>query len=151
MGKYTALSILPFPLQPTILTPISPTNHSKQGAQKMGLSRVNRVTVTIANGATASNVISSWNTYGGSAGIMIYSPATLPETVKIEVSADTSSTPTNWRNLQDGAVLADLTVPAANKAQYYERLVLANHVRFVSTAAVGAERNFSITFQAIYN
>jgi hypothetical protein len=82
---------------------------------------------------------------------MIYSPATLPETVKIEVSADISSTPTNWQNLQDGDPLADLVVPAAGKAQFYERLVLANHVRFVSTSSVGAARTFSVTFQAIYN
>jgi hypothetical protein len=82
---------------------------------------------------------------------MIYSPGTLPETVEIEVSPDNSSTPTNWYQLQDGDPLADVVVPAAGKAQFYERLVLANHVRLVATGAVGAERVFPVTFQAIYS
>ena len=117
----------------------------------MSQSRVLKVSATIPNGSTTSNVISAWNTYGGSAGIMIYSPTTLPETVEIEVSPDISTTPTNWYQVQDGDPLGDITVPAAGKAMYYERLVLANHIRFVAGAAVGADRVFNLTFQAIYD
>lgn len=116
----------------------------------MSLSRVHRVTMTIPSGSSVSNVLSAWNTFGGSAGLMIYSPASLPETVNIEVSPDTANVPTSWFDIQDGDPVADLVVPGAGKALFFERLVLANHIRLVSTTNVGADRIFQVTFQAIY-
>jgi len=113
----------------------------------MSLSRVQTVSATIANGATNSGTLVAWQTYGGSAGIMIYSPSGLSETVKIQVSPDNGTT---WFDLQDGSPAANVTVPAAGTAQYHERLVLATAIRFVAGTAVGAARTFNISFQNIY-
>ncbi len=113
----------------------------------MGAARVNRATLTIANGGTTSNVLNAWNSYGSSAGMIIYSPATRPETVNFEVSSDGIT----WHDLQDGDPLADVTVPAAGKALYYDRLVIAGQIRLVATSAVGGERVFKVSFQEVYN
>lgn len=112
----------------------------------MSSSRVQRVLLTIPSGQTTSNSILAWQTYGSAAGIMIHSPSTLPETVNIEVTPNG----TVWNDLQDGSPLADITVPAAGKSTYYDRLVLAFGLRLVATAAVGADRQFWITYQEIY-
>lgn len=139
----------PFPLPLTILPQLdSPeTPHIKRRTKEMGLSRVNRVAVTIPNGTTTSNVLQAWNTYGGSAGIIIYSPATLPETVRIQVSPNN----VDWFDLQDGSPLADVTVPSGGKAIFYDRLVLSAAFRLVAGANVGGTRTFFVSFQAIYS
>lgn len=113
----------------------------------MSTSRVQRVALTIPAGQTTSNPLLAWQSYGSSAGIMIHSPASLPETVRIQVSPNG----VNWNDLQDGSPLADVQVPAATKSLYYDRLVLAFAIRFVAAAAVGADRVFNITYQEIYN
>lgn len=113
----------------------------------MGLSRVNNVSTTITSGTDTSPVLNAWNTYGGSSGIIIHSPSGLSETVNIEVSPDGI----NWFTLVNESTLVDEVVPAAGKARFYERLVIAKAFRFKSTTNVGADRIFQITFQAIYS
>ncbi len=118
----------------------------------MGLSRVHRVAVTIPSGQTVSNVVEAWNSYGGAAGIVMYSPATLPETVNVQVSPgfNTGDTP-YWAVLQDGSTPADVTVPAAGKALFFDRLVLTGAFRLVATSAVGGNRVFFVSFMSIYS
>lgn len=110
-----------------------------------GGARVLNVVLTIASGQTTSNELLAWRSYGQSAGMILYSPSTLPETVKIEVTPNG----TNWYNIQDGDPLADVTVPAAGKAMYFDRLVLAHGIRLVATGAVGADRVFRASFQEV--
>lgn len=114
----------------------------------MSQSRVQSTTLTIASGQTNSNTLLAWQTYGGSAGIMLYSPSGLSESVKIQVSPDNGTT---WFDLQDGDPLGNVSVPAAGTAQYHERLVLASAIRLVSAAGVAANRVFYVSFQNIYS
>jgi len=114
----------------------------------MGQSRVQRVTLTIASGQTTSNSILSWQTYGSASGIMIHSPATLPETITLQVSPDNGTT---WNDLQLGVPLANVLVPGPAKATYYNGIVLGTAIRLVAGAAVGGNRVFTITYQEIYN
>jgi hypothetical protein len=118
----------------------------------MALTRVIKTTLTILSGQTLSNVLNSWNTFGNSAGCIMYSPATLPETVKITISPTTNavSGDGSFIQIQDGSPLADVTVPAAGKALYFDRLVLAGSIQLVAGTAVAADRVFPVTFQAIY-
>lgn len=113
----------------------------------MSKSRVLNVRLTIATGTTASNTLLAWNTYGNSAGCIIQSPVTLPETVNIQISGDGGTT---WTNYQEGSPLADLTVPAAGKSAPFDRLVMATAVRLLATANVAADRIFNFNFVSLY-
>lgn len=113
----------------------------------MSTSRVQRIALTIPVGQTTSLPLLAWQSYGSSAGIIIHSPSTLPETVFIEVSPDGI----NWNRLQDGSPLADVTVPSAGKSIYYDRLVLSFAVRLAASAAVGGNRTFNFTYQEVYD
>ena len=114
---------------------------------KMSQSRVTTFTLTIPAGQTTSNVARAWETYGNSAGLIIQSPATLPETVTIQVSNDNGA---SWGAFQDGSPLADVTTPAAGKAAVYDRLAIAQQFRLVAGAAAGGNRVFSISFASLY-
>ena len=94
--------------------------------------------LTIPNGQTTSNVLTKRNLQQARS-LVIGAPATLPETVSIEV-AFVDGTPANWQQLQSNA--ADIII-AADKA------VVLTHVpfvqlRLVAGGAVAADRIFSV-------
>lgn len=117
----------------------------------MAQGRVIRLKVTIPSGATDSNIVQAWNTFGSSAGIILYSPSVLPETVKVKVSPGAPSDQTAvFYQLQDGTPLVDVTVPSSGTAIYMDRLVLSGSFKLVSSVAVAADRDFFISFQSLY-
>ena len=93
--------------------------------------------LVIANGATASNVISR-NEYADAVSIAIQAPATLAETVTIQVSYDNST----WATLHDGT--ADIASPLAGKARQYIEMFGFNYFRLLAGSAVGAARTFKV-------
>lgn len=117
----------------------------------MAQGRVIRLKVTIPSNTTDSNIVQAWNTFGSSAGIIIYSPSVLPETVKVKVSPGAPSDQTAvFFQLQDGSPLVDVTVPSAGTAIYMDRLVLSGSFKLVSSVVVAADRDFFISFQSLY-
>jgi len=118
----------------------------------MAQGRVNKTKLTIADGGTDSAVLEAPYSYGSSAGMMIYSPAGLSETVEVKVSPGKKSDGTyDWFDLQDGSPLADVTVPAAGTSLYYDRAVLAGAIKLVATTALASgDRDFWVSWQEIY-
>lgn len=100
--------------------------------------------LTIPAGGTASPALSTLQFsragVGSAVGILIAAPATLPESVSVQVLPAGSS---EWRVLQSGGV--DVTV-AAGKA-----IVLSpapfNDIRLLAGAAVAADRTFDVDAQ----
>jgi hypothetical protein len=118
----------------------------------MAQGRVVRIPVTIASGQTTSTILDAWNTYGSSAGIMVYSPTGLAETITMQVSPGPVNGTYTWHTLQEGSgTLTDLAVPAAGKATYYDRAVIANAIRLSSATAAAADRVFWATIQSLYD
>ena len=118
----------------------------------MAQGRVIRLKVTISAGSTDSSIVNAWNTYGSSAGLILYSPAVLPETVKVKVSPGAPSDQSLvFYQLQDGSPLVDVTVPSGGTALYFDRLVLAGAFKLTAGVAVAVDRDFFISFQSLYN
>ena len=99
----------------------------------------------IASGGQNSNALVANFTYSDAIAIVIASPATLPETVKLQTSFDAG---TNWVDVesQDGAGL--LSLPGAGKARAYVDLPFYPMLRVRATTAVAAERTFATTVLA---
>lgn len=115
-------------------------------------SRVIRFPVTIEEDETESNVVNAWETYGGAAGLTIFSPDALLETVNIEVHHKDTATndDTGWVPWMDGDPLTAQEVPPAGTAQPFVTLVTVNAIRLVATGAVAADRTFWFTWQATH-
>lgn len=95
-------------------------------------------TVTIASGQTVSGVLSLHGASGAKAlTLNIISPATLPETVNIELGNAVAG---NYGRLQSGAV--DIAL-AAGKATILDSIVSIT-LRLVATGAVAADRAFIV-------
>jgi hypothetical protein len=109
--------------------------------------------LTVAAAGVLSNHIYADKNYESSLlGILIYSPATLPEAGTIEVTdgVEANDATNVWRTLQlnsDIAAGADLPIPAAGKARLYKDLSCANGFR-IRIAAVAAQRVFNTSFIA---
>lgn len=89
--------------------------------------------LTIASGGTTSNSVNVKKVKR----ITLVAPATLPETVTLQVSVDGGTT---FNAFQTGG--ADVTIAAA-KAKGVDYLV-ATHVRLSAGAAVAADRVFQL-------
>lgn len=105
--------------------------------------------LTIADGETFSNIWNSWNMYGDSAGITIYSDSgNGVGPFVIQVSNDPSATASsdwfNW-STPDG----DIVAPAAGDAQFFDGLVTAASVRIAAGGAVTGDQVFKGTKHAI--
>lgn len=112
-------------------------------------SRVLRFPMLIPEGKTESNILPAWQTYGSSAGMWIYSPSDLAETVDIQVTHDPEPTAASeWFNYFDGATPAQITVPAAGTAQAYVLLVCTAGLKLVADSPVVADRTIWLSFQA---
>lgn len=99
--------------------------------------------IVIASGATLSNIVSADGIYEAAIGIMIYAPATLPETTVIEVTdAIPPVAGSVWRVLQDDTAV-DIAGPLAGKARLYMKLVFANGFRLKANGATAAARTFA--------
>lgn len=104
------------------------------------MSVINLPDVIILNGATDSGVVDTstgfWDLVSG---IVINSPTTLPETVKIYVSDLLAGT---FHPLQSGG--ADITFPA-DKATPVNLIAFHFFKLVASSGAVGGDRTFKIT------
>jgi hypothetical protein len=97
--------------------------------------------LVILSGATVSNILNAKEHYGDAVGITIQSPGTLDAgTYSIQVSSD-GVTFATW---QEGATLADVAVPAVNKATMYETLVGFMYIRLAGPTAA-ADRTFKVS------
>lgn len=102
-----------------------------------------RRTLTIASGQTTSADVLS-TSYKGSArnwSLMIFSPATLPESVKVQVAPTPTGT---YCDLQAGG--ADITLAAGKALPLTETICGA--IRLVAGSAVAADRAFIIQGKA---
>jgi hypothetical protein len=113
-------------------------------------SRPIRFPVTIASGATTSNIVTGWDIYGSSAGMWIFSPSGLAETVNMQVAHKDNATSTDdWYPYFDGGPPSvQQTTPLAGNAQPYVLLVCVAAIKLVATTTVAADRVFYITFAA---
>ena len=98
--------------------------------------------IVIAIGATSSNVVSSAVVYEDAMSIGIEAPATLPETVTIQISKDG----TNFSVLNDG--VANVLTPTAGLACVYPTFPW-KYFKFVAGGAVAAARTFKMTKNVI--
>ena len=97
--------------------------------------------VTIANGSSTSRVVDGKYEYADATAINIQSPATLPDTVVIEVSYDGST----FATLNDGT--SDIAVPGAGKARQYIEMLGTKSFRLKASSNVAADRTFKLSKQ----
>lgn len=100
------------------------------------------IPIIIANGATESNVVGC-NAFHDAASIVIFSPASLVENVKIMVHYDPGAgvADAGWCDLVD-YLGSGISVPAAGKARWYPELPAMGAIKFVASSAVAAQRTF---------
>lgn len=105
--------------------------------------------IVIPSGTAVSGMVSGVMQYEDSFGIMLYSPATLPESVYIECTPDivatASSTWYPYETFDVSGNSINLFVPGAGKCQVYQEPVFAGSFRLHSTTNVAADRTFKIT------
>lgn len=94
--------------------------------------------VTIPSGASVSRSVKAVSEYADANLIGIISPATLPDTVTIQVSHDDVT----YATLNNGT--ADVAAPAAGKAGVYDQLVFP-YWRLSAAANVAADRTFKVS------
>lgn len=106
-------------------------------------------TLTIANGTAVSSAVLELNSgYSRNiATLLIVSPATLPESITVEVT--TKYDPANpgnsvWGTLQSGG--ADITLPAGKATQLTE--ITAEALRLKSSTNVAGDRVFNLNGNA---
>ncbi len=106
-------------------------------------------TLSIANAGTVSNALSGAGVVQAAFGalniLMIFTPATLPETVNIEVAPVISPQAADWKRLQ-WQPGTDVTLPAG-KAVNIPLVSGFKALRIVSQAAVAAQRDFRLLVQ----
>ncbi len=96
----------------------------------------NKASLTIPNAGDTSEELITEN-YGQAAiSFLVSAPATLPETVRIEVRINTA-----WATLQSGG--EDIIIPAAKATQILQ--IMCKGVRLKAGAAVGANRVFDLS------
>jgi hypothetical protein len=96
--------------------------------------------LTIANSATESEVLDFRSTGKHFlTSLLIVSPTTLPEVVKVHAATKASGT---FQPLQSDAV--DITIPAA-KATSIHPVGMIGAIKLVAAAAVGADRVFEVS------
>lgn len=100
-------------------------------------------TLTIANGATDSNVITTKLGFGTSTDIIVYVPTTLTGTVTLQVSYLEAPT-TEWYTLNIGGT--DVTLTAAKAIVVPTSSFRA--IRAHSSAAEGGARSFPVVSQS---
>lgn len=106
-----------------------------------------RVTLSIPNGGTDSNALSSLfskgnvrSVFGNAAMITLYAPAALTAAVTVQVSSKFGSAV--WRTLQESGV--DVAVPAGKAVDVFGAGI--EDIRFHSAGAEGAQRDFDVVF-----
>src|SRR6266550_6647161 len=106
-------------------------------------------TLSILNTATVSNVLSGAGVVQAALGtsniLMIFTPATLPETVNIEVAPIINPAAGDWKRLQ-WQPGADLVLPAA-RAVNVPLVGGFKALRIVSQVGVAAQRDFRVLVQ----
>lgn len=108
------------------------------------MSRHNAVFVlTISDGNTESNVIVSRVGFGGMVDCIIVSPTTLPETVKVYVSAAESTSSSDFQPLYVNG--SDVTIPAAKAVAVPASAF--NSLMLIAGSAVGGDREFKLICQ----
>jgi hypothetical protein len=105
--------------------------------------------LTIANGQTVSNVLSGAGVVQaalGSANVTtIFTPATLPETVNVEVAPVINPQAADWKRLQ-WQPGTDLVLAAA-RAVNIPLIAAFKALRIVASGAVAADRAFRVLTQ----
>jgi len=99
-----------------------------------------RATLTIANGGTTSNILDALPV-APAMSLVIMAPATLPETVKVQVAPDTNGT---FRDLQSNG--SDVVL-AAGKATPI--ITLSGVAIRLSSGATAGQRDFDVMINAI--
>lgn len=94
--------------------------------------------LVIANGGTNSRTVEAVKETADANLIGIIAPATLPESVLIQVSHDS----TTFATLNNGT--SDVAAPTAGKAGVYDQLVFP-YWRLQATGAVAADRTFKVS------
>lgn len=106
-------------------------------------------TLSILNGQTVSNALSGAGvvqaTLGSLASMVIFTPATLPETVNVEVAPILSPSAGDWKRLQ-WQPGTDLVLAAA-KAVNIPLTAGFRAFRLVAQGAVAAQRDFRVVGQ----
>ncbi len=105
--------------------------------------------LTIASGQTISNVLQGAGVvqaaFGTANVFTFFTPATLPETVNVEVAPVINPQAADWKRLQ-WQPNVDLTLSAA-KAVNTPLIAAFKAMRLVSQAGVGADRVFRVLVQ----
>ena len=108
--------------------------------------------LVIANGQTASNAISltaGINTkigLGTLVDFIVFGPATLPETVAVQISDIETPSASDWYTVYING--SDVTVPAGKAVVVPVGAAAA--LRLLAGGAVGAERTFQVRGQAYF-
>ncbi len=98
--------------------------------------------ILIASGQSSSPAYSS-ESYADAASMMLYSPAGLAESVKIQVHyrLDALAADAGWCDLTDYTG-ASVAAPAASQARWYPELCAAAAFKLVAASNVAADRTF---------
>jgi hypothetical protein len=106
-------------------------------------------TLSIANGQTVSNVLSGAGVVQAALGTAnvfnFFTPATLPETVNVEVAPFIAPQAADWKRLQ-WQPGTDLALAAA-KAVNVPLIAAFKAIRLVAQGAVAAQRDFRVLVQ----
>ncbi len=102
-------------------------------------------TLTIASGQTQSQAYAVQSALGSLIDLLVFAPATLPETVRVQVAPIAAPQAADWKDLQVGVPGANMTI-AAGVAQMVPAGGMAA-IRLVSGVAVAADRVFTLNAQ----
>lgn len=108
--------------------------------------------LVIASGQSISNVYQGVYTIHDAIGLMVYSPADLPEGVYFEVNPNQVATnaSSGWQEYETFDVNGNsiqLFVPTEGKSQIYQEPIFGGSVRLHSDTPVAGDRVFKVTKQ----